>query len=130
MLVFNLLRHLSKTIVISVKIDHDVNSVVNKVLEKIKGLAVEIPESAQDPSSVHFVGNKPSSRFTIRGKNPYPTRSRNFRRGITHQLPRPEDAGLAKVLITICKNALQDSVRPVEIKATILGTNRAPSIHD
>ena len=115
----------------SVETDHEVDSAVNKGLEKIKGLAVGIPESAQAASSVDFVGNKPSGHFTNRGKNPYCTRSRNFRGGdISHQLSRPVDAGLAKVLITRCENALQDSVRPVEIKATILGTNRALSIYD
>ena len=46
------------------------------------------------------------------------------------QLPRLKGAELAKVLLTMCENARKDSVRPVEIKATILGTNHAPSIYD
>ena len=50
----------------SVETNHYVDSVVDKVLEKIKGLAVGIPEGAQAPPSVEFVDNKPVGRFTNR----------------------------------------------------------------
>ena len=65
----------------SVETNHDVDSVVDKVLEKIKGLAVGIPEGAQAPPSVEFVDNKPVGRFTNRERRPYRSRLRSFRGG-------------------------------------------------
>ena len=65
----------------SVETNHDVDSVVDKVLEKIKGLTVGIPEGAQAPPSVEFVDNKPVGRFSNRERGPYRSRPRSFRGG-------------------------------------------------
>ena len=64
-----------------VETNNDVDSVVDKALEKIKGLAVGITEGAQKPPSIEFVGNNPFGRITNRGRHPYRSHSRNFRGG-------------------------------------------------
>ena len=115
----------------SVETDHDVDSVVDKVLEVIKGVAGRIPEAAQAlPSFEYASGNKPSSRFNNRGKLPYRSRSRNFRGGYQPSTSQVRRCRACHSTDHYVREGPGDSVRLVEIKATILGTNHAPNIYD
>ena len=64
----------------SVNTEDLVDSIADKVLEKMNGMSVGAPGGTEASPSVNYFGKR-SNRFTTRGKNQSRPRSRNFRGG-------------------------------------------------
>ncbi len=66
-----------------------VDSIADKVLEKMKGMSVGAPGGSEASPSVNYFGKR-SNRFTTRGKNQSYPRSRNFRGGYQASNPKSQ----------------------------------------